>query len=167
MELVGFGEFEGAQLLQKLHLFQRLTFDETNRLAGIIEYVDVKAGSVIIEQNALGDALYVLLDGECVVSRDVNQDGAHSDIEEIGRLGPGDLFGEMSLVDDLLTSARVTAMTGCRLAKMPRAKFEALLQADERLAAKVYKGFCRTLSDRLRKTSALLARSHALAAGVR
>ena len=115
LELTGFGGFEGVELLQKLHLFQKLTFDETSRLGQIIDYLDVAAGVVVIEQSSLGNALYVIAKGVCVVSRDANSDGKHDASEEIGRLHEGDLFGEMSLIDDLLTSARVATVTECRL----------------------------------------------------
>ena len=167
LELTGFGEFEGVELLQKLHLFQKLTFDETNRLGQLIEYLDVPAGTVVIEENSLGNALYVLEKGEVKVTRDSNADGTHDASEEIGRLKDGDLFGEMSLIDDLLTSARVTTVTQCRLLKLPRDRFEALLTSDDKLAVKVYRSFCRTLSDRLRKTTALLAKTQAMQVSVR
>lgn len=167
MELEGFGEFEGVELLQKLHLFQRLTFDETTRLGSIIQYLDLPPDTVVIEENALGDALYVVAKGEVRVTRDANNDGQHDVNEEIGRLKDGDLFGEMSLIDDLLTSARVTTVGECRLLKMPRDKFEALLASDEKLGIKVFKSFCRTLSERLRKTSAMLAKTHAMQVSVR
>ncbi len=167
LELTGFGEFEGVELLQKLHLFQKLTFDETTRLGSVIEYVDVPEETVVIEENALGDALYVIAKGEVRITRDVNADGRHGATEEIGRLREGELFGEMSLIDDVLTSARVTTITTCRLLKVPRPAFEALLEADVHLAVKVYRSFCRTLSDRLRRTTALLAKSQAIAVAVR
>jgi CRP-like cAMP-binding protein len=159
LELTGFGEFEGVELLQKLHLFQKLTFDETTRLGSIIQYLDVPAGTIVIEQNALGDALYVIARGEVVVSRDADQDGTHSANEEIGRLKEGELFGEMSLIDDVLTSARVTTATPCRLLKMPRADFDAILSTDDKLAVKVYRSFIRTMSDRLRRANAQLSRT--------
>jgi len=162
LELQGFGSFEGVELLQKLHLFQKLSFDETARLGSIIQYVDVAPNTIVIEQNALGSALYIVAEGEVKVSRDANNDGVHEDSEEIGRLKSGDLFGEMSLIDDVLTSARVTTVTPCRLLKMPRDKFEELLAGDQGLAVKVYRSFCRTLSDRLRKTSALLAKTNVM-----
>lgn len=167
LELTGFGEFEGVELLQRLHLFQRLTFDETTRLGGLIEYLDAEPGTVVIEENSLGNALFVIAQGEVSITRDVNQDGAHDSAEEIGRLKDGDLFGEMSLIDDLLTSARVTTVTKCRLLKMPRERFEALLASDEKLAVKVYRSFCRTLSDRLRRTTSMLAKTQALGVSVR
>jgi CRP-like cAMP-binding protein len=158
VELTGFGGFEGVELLQKLHLFQKLTFEETSQLGGIIEYVDLPGETVVIEQNALGNALYVIGKGEVKVTRDADSDGRHTAQEEILRLRDGELFGEMSLIDDLLTSARITTVTPCRLLKMPRDKFEALLKSDDKLAVKVYRSFCRTLSDRLRRTTAMLVR---------
>jgi CRP-like cAMP-binding protein len=167
LELTGFGEFEGVELLQKLHLFQKLTFDETTRLGGIIQYIDVPANTIVIEENALGDALYVVAKGEVRITRDINNDGKHDESEEIGRLKDGDLFGEMSLIDDVLTSARVTTVGPSRLLKLPRAAFEALLATDEKLAIKIYRSFCRTLSDRLRRTTALLAKTQAMQVSVR
>ena len=167
LELQGFGEFEGVELLQKLHLFQKLTFDETTRLGSIIQYLDLKPETIVIEENALGDALYVISSGEVRVTRDVNNDGEHTASEEIGRLKAGDLFGEMSLIDDLLTSARVTTVSECRVLKMPRDRFEALLASDDKLAVKVFRSFCRTLSERVRRTTAMLAKSQALHVSVR
>ena len=158
LELQGFGSFEGVELLQKLHLFKKLTFEETSQLGGIIEYLDLPPEVVVIEQNALGNALYIIAKGEVAVTRDTDGDGKHTAVEEIGRLREGELFGEMSLIDDLLTSARVTTVAPCRLLKVPRDRFEALLQSDDKLAVKVYRSFCRTLSDRLRRTTAMLVR---------
>lgn len=167
MELTGFGEFEGVELLQKLHLFQKLTFEETNKLSSIMEYRDVPAGTICIEQNALGDALWIVVKGEVIVTRDLNNDGIHDASEEIGRLRDGELFGEMSLIDDLLTSARVTSAVPSRVIRMPRNKFEALLASDDKLAIKVFRSFCRTLSDRVRKTTAMLQKNQAMSVTVR
>lgn len=159
LELTGFGEFEGVELLQKLHLFQKLTFDETSRLGSIIQYLDVPAETIIIEQNALGDALYVIAKGEVRISRDADEDGKHEVNEVIGKLGEHELFGEMSLIDDVLTSARVTTTMPCRLLKMPRAAFESMLAADDKLAVKVYRSFIRTMSDRLRRANQQLSKA--------
>lgn len=167
LELRGFGGFEGVELLQKLQLFQKLTFDETTRLGAIIQYLDVPSETIVIEENALSDALYIIEKGTVRITREIDANGAHSPSEEIGQLTAGDLFGEMSLVDDLLTSARVTTLTPCRLLKMPRERFEALLAQDDKLAVKVYRSFCRTLSDRLRRTTLMLAKSQAMPVSIR
>src|SRR5437660_1552362 len=71
------------------------------------------------------------------------------------------------LIDDLLTSARVTTTAASRLIKMPRDKFETLLGGDDKLAVKVFRSFCRTLSERLRNTSALLSKTQAMTGQMR
>lgn len=167
MELTGFGELDGIELLQKLPIFSKLTYDETARLSPIIRHIDVPEGTVVIEQNALGDALYVIQEGEVRVSRDGDGDGQHQPEEELGRLASGDLFGEMSLIDEMLTSARVTTVRPCRLLKIPKADFDGLLRADEKLAVKVYRSFARTLSDRLRRANQMLSAKNAHALAVR
>jgi CRP-like cAMP-binding protein len=58
----------------------------------------------------------------------------------------------------VLTSAEVIADGadddgGVELLMIPRREFEALLEKDQALALKVYKAFCRTLSERLRATN--------------
>ena len=154
---------EGIELIQRLPIFSRLNFDETTRLGRICENVQVAEGAVVIEQDGLGEALYIVCGGWLSVTRK----HLHKDDQEtLGQLGPGDIFGEMALLDDLLTSARVVAATPCKLLKIPRAAFQGLLEGDERLALKVYRSFCRALSVRLRKVNDLLSGSQAFTMGV-
>ena len=155
--LEGFGEQDGIELVQKIPLFRGLTFDETRRLFAIARSETRRGGEVIVEANAMGQALFIVKRG-CVR---VVRDGA-----VIGKLGEGELFGEMSLVDDLFTSARVEAETDVDLVVLPRRPFELLVASDLILAVKVYRAFCKTLSDRLRRANAHLPADQRLAHGV-
>jgi CRP-like cAMP-binding protein len=141
------GAREAIDLVRRTPLFHGLGFEETRRLFAIARLERRAAGSVIVEANAIGEALYIVRDGTVRVERD----GL-----ELGALGAGELFGEMSLVDDLFTSARVAAETDVELIVLPRAPFEALVAGDLALAVKVYRAFCRTLSDRLRRANVYL-----------
>ncbi len=158
------GEVEGIEHVQKLPVFARLSYAETVKLGRLVRHESRQPGEVIIERNALGEALYVVLEGEVRVCRGGPGD---EEGEELGRLGPGELFGEMSLVDDLLTSARVTASRPTRLLVLPRGPFQALMEADQALALKVYRAFCQTLSARLRRVNDLLSGEQAFRVGVR
>ncbi|MGC4122924.1 MAG: cyclic nucleotide-binding domain-containing protein [Myxococcales bacterium] len=151
-ELEGIEVFAGADRLQKLPLFGTLSYDETNALASIATQEKRAKGSVVVEEEALGLALYVVVQGRARVERS-SQEG----VDVIGTVEEGELFGEMSLVEDLFTSARVVAETDLELIAIPRRPFEKLIEGNDRLALKVYKAFCRTLSDRLRKANALLS----------
>ena len=156
--LEGFGEQDGIELVQKTPLFRSLDFDETRRLFAIATRERRRAGEVIVEADAMGQALYVVKRGRVRVLRDGGL---------VGKLGEGELFGEMSLVDDLFTSARVEADSDVDLIVLPRRPFELLVASDLVLAVKVYRAFCRTLSDRLRRANAHLPAAERLENGVR
>ncbi len=155
--LEGLGEQDGIELVQKIPLFRSLTFDETRRLFAIATSERRRAGEVIVEANSMGQALFVLKRG-CV---QVVREGA-----VLGRLAEGELFGEMSLVDDLFTSADVVAESEVELLVLPRRPFELLVASDLMLAVKIYRAFCRTLSDRLRRANGHLPPDQRLAHGV-
>jgi PPM family protein phosphatase len=144
VEIPGFEAMEGVELVQKLPLFRTLTFDETRALFAIARLVKKGKGDVVIEEDSLGSALYILRKGTVRIERR----GAL-----LGTRGVGELLGEMSLVDDVLTSAEVVADEDVELLMIPRRDFETLLERDPSLALKVYKAFCRTLSERLRTTN--------------
>lgn len=144
--LEGFEELDGIELFQKLPIFSGLNFDETMRLHGIARTERFGPGEVIVEQDTLGQALYVIRSGTVAVSSVI--DGR---TVPLGQMGAGELFGEMTLVDDVLTSARVAAAAEAVLFVLPRAEFDDLLARDRELAIKVYRAFCRTLSAKLRQ----------------
>ncbi|MBL8114391.1 MAG: cyclic nucleotide-binding domain-containing protein [Acidobacteria bacterium] len=152
--LEDFDEVEGIELFQRLPIFRGLNFDETRRLAGIARTERFEEGAVIVEQDALGMALYLIKNGEVSVVK-LDTDGG-GPAQVLGRMTPGELFGEMTLVDDVLTSARVVAATDVEVFAIPRSDFDALLATDTALALKIYRAFCRTLSDKLRQLHARL-----------
>ena len=141
----------GVDLLQRVPLFAKLGFEETMALAQISHVEHRKDGELLIAQDSLGGALYILKDGQAKVSR---RDAITGDVKELATLGKGELFGEMTLIDDQLASADVAALGPVEVLVIPRRKFEELLGGDERLAIKVYRCFCRALSDKLRKANA-------------
>ena len=144
----------GSEMLQDTFLFRNLNFGEAQALSRLSHYERRKKGEVIIEEGALGQALYLIQSGQVRVLK-----GEGVGAEELAQLGPSELFGEMSLIDDALTSASVVAETDLELLVIKRADFENLLGQNEALALKVYKSFCRTLSERLRRTSSELGAS--------
>jgi CRP-like cAMP-binding protein len=153
----GFEGMEGVELVQKLPLFRTLTFDETRALFSIAKAQRFAKGAAVIEEDSLGTALYIVKSGACRVVRRGT---------DLGVRGVGEVLGEMSLVDDVLTSADVVAAEDSELLVIPRSAFDALMATDGALALKVYKAFCRTLSERLRRTNDLLPHKDKLSAGV-
>jgi CRP-like cAMP-binding protein len=63
------------------------------------------AGEVVFREGDAGRQMYVINAGRVDVFRHANGGQVH-----VGSLGPGDIFGEMALVDDLPRSATVVAV---------------------------------------------------------
>lgn len=143
-----FEGMEGADLVQKTFLFRELSFDETAKLAGAFQQRSYKKGDHIIEENAIGDGLYLIKKGHVKI---VKTDGKKERL--ITELGEGELVGEMSLIEATMTSATVVAKGAVDCLVLGRADLERMMRESTDFAAKVYKAFCYVLSDRLRRTS--------------
>jgi CRP-like cAMP-binding protein len=143
----------GADLLQRVPLFKTLGFQETMSLSQITHVMRKDEGATILEQDSLGSALFIIKEGKAAVRRRE----ASGEVRELAVLGAGELFGEMSLIEDQLVSADVVALSAIEVLVLPRRDFENLLAKQPALAAKIYKTFCRALSDKLRKANQRLA----------
>ncbi|MBW4468643.1 MAG: cyclic nucleotide-binding domain-containing protein [Pegethrix bostrychoides GSE-TBD4-15B] len=105
------------------------------------------AESILIKQGEPTDALYLVLAGLLVVTASVDSQIAS---EEIARLGPGEIAGEMSFVDARPPSATVKAAEDSLIWVIPRSKLAAKLLQDAEFASHFYQATAVFLSDRLR-----------------
>jgi CRP-like cAMP-binding protein len=144
---------DGFEFLKSAPLFKDLSLDELKAVYHSCETKVFAAGQVLIEQDRPGEALFVLRKGTARVLR-TNSDGSE---EQVARLGPGSPAGEMGLVDDSPTSAKVLAETEVQAFSIDRLRFEKLMASSDRMAVKLYRLFALTLAKRLRQTSQVLA----------
>jgi CRP-like cAMP-binding protein len=150
-----FGGLEGSDLVQKTFLFNGLNFDETAMLAGAFQRESFDKGDIIIEEDSIGMALFIVTSGQVEVSK-----GHGDEIQVLATLGVGELFGEMSLIEDALTSASITALEKTEVLKLEKEDLDSMMASEHEFALKVYKAFCQALSERLRKTSNELYQQH-------
>ncbi|RKG49554.1 cyclic nucleotide-binding domain-containing protein [Corallococcus sp. AB011P] len=80
----------------------------------------VPAGETLLTRGQPGDALYVLIRGQCEVFH-THSDGRHS---AYPKLEEGALFGEISLLRSRLATATVRTVTPCTLLKLERDVFK-------------------------------------------
>ena len=86
--------------LRSVAIFRGLDEKELNRIVAVGKQVSFDAGTVVAPQDQGAAGFHLIMDGQ--VSVDV-------DGHERARLGPGNYFGEMSLLDGLPRSATVKA----------------------------------------------------------
>ena len=96
-----------------------------------------QAGATICVEGEPGDVMYVILDGEV----EIRVGGRF-----LTTIGPGEIFGEMALIDSTARSATVVAKSDCRLAPVDEQRFLFLVQHAPYFALNVM----RVLADRLR-----------------
>ena len=94
------------------------------------ETVRYSAGQTIIQVGDAGDQMFVLMQGEAVVSIA----GAN-----LYNLHPGELFGEMALIEHTQASADVIAVTECTVACIDEKRFLFLIQQTPNFALEVMK----------------------------
>ena len=131
------------EALQSISMFRYLPYPDLIRVAGVSKEIVIKAGETVFEENAIGESLYVILDGKVGVMKG----GA-----EIAELGAGAHFGEMSLIERTPRSAGIVAKSDLEALLIQRDEFFSLLR-QEVTAVKLLWGIIRMLNARLRSTS--------------
>jgi CRP-like cAMP-binding protein len=111
--------------IRSLPLFSGLSAEALDRLVADATEFEAPAGRVLVEVGQPGAGLFVLEEGQAVVELPHGGEVV---------LGPGEFFGEMSLLTDDPHSARVRARTDVRCVAVARRDFEALLDAEPRVA---------------------------------
>ena len=126
-----------TSLLGSCPLFVGVTGDDLAAIAGQSIEVDFPADQVIARQGEIGSGFFLIVDGGVRVVRDG---------EELARLGPGDFFGELSVIDGLPRVAQVVATADTRCLALATWEFERLILDHPTIGLAILRG----LSARLR-----------------
>lgn len=113
-----FGRSEKVRALQQVPLFRACSKRELTLLARIVDEASFPAGHVLIKRGDFGKEFLLLLEGTVTVEP---QTGKRV------KMGPGDFFGEMSLLDGEPRSATVIAEAPVRLLVMGQREFFTLV----------------------------------------
>jgi CRP/FNR family cyclic AMP-dependent transcriptional regulator len=138
-----------VEALGKIRIFHSIAEEGLLALASIAKEVSYRGGELIFKEGGTGGELYLILEGKVRISREVAGMGE----EALAVLGPGDAFGEMSLVDDFPRSADAKVHERCRLLVLEKDAMEDLLFLEKDLAYEILWNFVKILSARLRETN--------------
>lgn len=113
--------------------FDVLSDRDLLRIVGASVNLSWPAGSMVFEKESPGEALYIVLAGKVRIFDQI--DGREV---EIARTGPGDFFGEMSLLLDTMHTKNVQAVEDSELLVLMKDSFNRLLEMHDDLAAIVH-----------------------------
>ena len=134
-----------SDALRRAPLFAGLNDDEAASLTEQLREVSVRKGEILFRGGEPGDRLFVILDGKVKVGI-ASADGREN---LLAVLGPGEMFGELSLFDPGPRTATATALTNAKLTSLGRDRLEAWLTGQPHLASALLQALAR----RLRRTN--------------
>jgi uncharacterized membrane protein len=136
--------------LREVPLFSEMDEQEAAGIRDIMEEMKFKAGQVIIREGETGDLFYVITEGHVEV---IIRDADGSDIV-LHEAGPGDFFGELSMLTNEPRSARIRAVEDVTTLALERDEFFDFLRTHTHAAIDVLV----ELGGRLRDNDAILRR---------
>jgi len=122
---------EKAAALAGLPLFQGASDESVARLCAVTGEVEYEEGQFIVRQGQVGSGLYIIVSGGARVVT-----GSH----ELARLGPGDFFGELTVIDQQPRAASVQATSSTVCLAIASWDLLELLKSDPALALNLIRG---------------------------
>ena len=135
-------------ILSRTPVFAGLPQRLLGRLAVQLFEKQYAPGEVIFHEGDPGKGLFVVLDGEVEILREMKEGE-----RRIASFGPSTAFGELALIDDLPRSATARASAPSRLLILYRSHFETLVAGDRSIALVVMHNLLRTLAGYVRAAS--------------
>lgn len=109
--------------LKKTLLFSQLDGENLEKVAKAMRFAKVLANRMVIREGSVGEALFVVYSGKVQVLKE----------DELGdqvlkaTLGPGDVFGEIALLDDVRRTSSIRAVQDTSLLILPKKEFNKLM----------------------------------------
>ena len=119
--------------LREVPFFSGLSKQDLAMVAQNTDEIEVPAGRVLAREGDHGQEFFVILDGTAEVLRDGTP---------IAKLGPGEFFGEMALLDEERRVATVKALSGMRVLVMTSQSFRELDRSMPQIHAAVREAIC-------------------------
>jgi CRP/FNR family cyclic AMP-dependent transcriptional regulator len=130
-------------LLHRVPLFSELSSEDLERIARVAVPRSYPKGVRVFHEGDRSDACYIVRSGALRVTRE------HPDGRAIAlaTLGPGDIFGELAMLDGEARSASVEALSECELLALPASDVRQLLQGSSEITVKLVVALTRRLRD--------------------
>jgi signal transduction histidine kinase len=133
--------------LESIVLFRELNQEDLQALRLITQERKFATGAEIFQEGAPGDGVYLVKAGLVEISGSVSSHGHRV----FSRLGPGEIFGEMAVIEPHPRSATATAIQDTEVCFIPRGEMLSLIQRSPALAF----GLLQEISHRLREFNRL------------
>jgi CRP/FNR family transcriptional regulator, cyclic AMP receptor protein len=137
---VKLGHNSKIDLIKGVPLFSAASKQELAEIASIADEIDLPEGKVLIREGDSGREFFVLVEG----TADVERGG-----KKVAAIGPGDFFGEISLISKTPRNATITTTSPVRALVITDRAFRQLLDH----APQIQIGVLSALAERVAPTT--------------
>lgn len=148
-----------VRVLGRLKVFAGLNQEQRECIAAHLEEEIFEPNQSMVHQGELGDCMYVLVRGEAGVFLSRGRPKT-----TVAKLEAGDFFGEIAMLSGCLRTASVEATTKCKVLRISRDMFAALLQQRPDICAQFLRTVVLVLSSRVQTMNKRFSDSLLLAA---
>ena len=138
-------------ILRTVPLFNGFAEDQLERLTTVVTRRSVPRGVMLMAQGDPTDSLYIIIAGRLKV---MMSDAEGKEVI-LAMLGPGEIVGEMGLIDDSPRSATVIAIEPSELLAISKREFHRCLAENFDMSMGVMRGLVRRLREADRKIGSL------------
>lgn len=139
------------ELLEKSAVFAHLSREQLARVEALGRRVSFQEGQLLLEEDTAGDGCFFLLEGRLEV--EVRSPFAGRPPQRLATVHPGELVGELSLVDGHLRSASVRALEAGEALELSNEALLGLLEREPEIGYRVMKNLAHQLAQRIRSTN--------------
>lgn len=144
------------EVISHSRLFQDFKKSQIKKIVLLTKVIEREAGELAVSEGDHGKTMFLILDGEASVL--VKEEKTMKEIE-LAKLGPGDVFGEVALVNPGVRTASIRAATDLQYVEFDWAGLERVRSVYPRIASKLFFNISKILGERLAETDRLLLKS--------
>jgi CRP-like cAMP-binding protein len=139
---------ENPEFLRSVTIFVEFEPEELRAVAEAMRVFRFSPGDLILEEGNPNRALHILKSGRLKVTRRV-----HDNDVTLAELQPGQSFGELSIIEDGVTSASLVALTDGEVLSLPIDRLAEFLRSHPAAATKFWRAVAVELRRRLIETN--------------
>ncbi|HAT72010.1 MAG TPA: hypothetical protein DCS63_04265 [Elusimicrobia bacterium] len=135
-------------------LFRDLSDAMLAEFSGYFKRTAYKSGDVIFKEKSTGSTLYIIVEGEVVIEKGMDEEGR--EFKTLAILSGGDFFGEMAVIEGAARFAQARATREVSVYEVGRGEFYSFIKEHPDTGINIFSAIMRTVFRRLQHTSSEL-----------
>lgn len=142
------------KILRTVPLFRNFSDQMLAEFGGAFKRSFYKPGDIIFREKSQGDTLFILVSGQVVIEKGLDETG--KDFKQLAILTDGDFFGEMAVLEGIVRFAQARAEKGSSVYEIKRPEFFKFITEHPENGIAIFTEIVRVISKRLQHTSSEL-----------